>query len=86
MRIKCPYCGERDQREFTIKGALADLPKGDAFDASWNDFLHVRDNPEGVSVELWQHTGGCGAWLIVTRNTRTHEVLDVVPARPEAVQ
>jgi len=25
--------------------------------------------------ELWQHEGGCGAWIVVTRNVVTHEIL-----------
>ena len=34
--------------------------------------------------ELWYHGGGCRAWLVVTRNTRTHEISDVTFADAEA--
>jgi sarcosine oxidase subunit delta len=27
--------------------------------------------------ELWYHGGGCHKWLVVTRNTRTHDINDV---------
>ncbi|MEM9318966.1 MAG: sarcosine oxidase subunit delta [Pseudomonadota bacterium] len=77
MLIRCPICGYRDLREFTIRGAALDRPEGTDWSPDWHDYLHLRDNPAGVSRELWQHTGGCGAWLIVTRNTLTHEILGV---------
>jgi sarcosine oxidase subunit delta len=43
----------------------------------WDDYLHLRDNPAGVTQELWQHEAGCAAWLVVTRDTRSHEISDV---------
>lgn len=77
MRITCPICGTRDRREFYIKGAAvaADRPAPDAGEEAWDDMIHLRDNPAGVTEELWHHEAGCGAWLVVTRNTVTHEVL-----------
>lgn len=77
MRITCPYCGERDIREFSYRGAASDLdrPAPDAGEAAWDDFVHLRDNPAGVTRDLWYHEYGCGAWVAVTRNTVTHEVL-----------
>lgn len=82
MRIKCPICGERDRREFYYQGAAVALsrPAPDAGEAAWDDYVHLRDNPAGVTQELWHHEGGCGAWLVVTRNTVTHEITDVVLA------
>ncbi|MCF6317220.1 MAG: sarcosine oxidase subunit delta [Marinosulfonomonas sp.] len=79
MRIKCPLCGERDRREFYYQGdALAlNRPDADAGSDVWDDYLHNRDNPAGVTRDLWHHEAGCGAWLVVTRNTVTHEVLAV---------
>ncbi|WP_366514639.1 sarcosine oxidase subunit delta [Mesorhizobium sp.] len=35
----------------------------------------MRDNPAGVHRELWFHEQGDRSWLIVTRNTVTHEIL-----------
>ena len=73
MRLACPHCGERDQREFTPRGAhLPDRPDGD-WGPEWHDWLHLRDNPAGRSRELWYH-GPCGAWLVVDRDTVTHAI------------
>ena len=38
---------------------------------------YLRENLSGLHQELWFHAGGCRSWLIVTRNTRTHEISDV---------
>ena len=77
MRLTCPLCGDRDSREFSYMGAAVRLsrPAPDAGEDAWDDYLHLRDNPAGVTRDLWYHEGGCGAWLVVTRNTVTHEVL-----------
>ncbi len=86
MRITCPYCGERGHEEFTYLGdATMVRPKGDAGEvppdtAHWHDYVYLRDNPPGSHRELWQHVAGCRSWLLVTRNTRTHEIAGVVLA------
>ncbi|MEM6609350.1 MAG: sarcosine oxidase subunit delta [Pseudomonadota bacterium] len=77
MLITCPICGPRDLREFTVKGAALAMPSDPDWSEAWHDYLHLRENPAGVTRELWQHTGGCGAWLVVTRNTITHAILHV---------
>ena len=41
---------------------------------AWNDYLHNRENVAGNVEDLWWHGQGCGAWLVVSRNTVTHEV------------
>lgn len=80
MRINCPLCGARDRREFYYQGAALPRPAPDAGEAAWDDYMHLRDNPAGVTRELWQHEGGCGAWLVVTRDTVSHVISDVVLA------
>ncbi len=81
MRLTCPHCGPRDRREFYYYGAATylDRPASDAPAQAWDDYLHNRDNPAGVTQDLWYHEQGCTAWLKVTRNTVTHEVLSVDP-------
>ncbi|MFG6593658.1 sarcosine oxidase subunit delta [Sulfitobacter sp. 1A13368] len=76
MRIECPICGSRDRREFYYRGDAIALarPAPDASDEDWDAYLHLRDNPAGETRELWQHETGCGAWLVVTRDTVTHAV------------
>ncbi len=86
MLIPCPLCGARDLREFTVKGSALtlDRPAADAMPEDWHGYLHLRDNPAGPSRELWWHGAGCGAWLVVQRNTVTHEILSVTLAEQEA--
>ena len=83
MRLNCPLCGERDSREFTYKGAAVALerPEDPDWSPAWDAYLHLRDNPAGVTRDLWQHSGGCAAWLVVTRDTVSHAVHEVALAR-----
>ena len=77
MRIPCPTCGDRDRREFYYVGdaQIINRPSPEASEDIWDDYLHNRDNPAGVTKDLWYHENGCNSWLVVTRNTTTHEVL-----------
>ena len=79
MRITCPLCGARDRREFYYYGAEDYLhrPASDAAPEAWDDYLHLRDNPAGETRDLWYHELGCASWLVVTRNTVTHEISTV---------
>ena len=82
MRIPCSFCGARDIQEFVYRGdAAPQRPTGeDAFYA----YVYERDNPAGPMRELWYHAQGCRNWLIITRDTRTHEVTGAVFARDAA--
>jgi sarcosine oxidase subunit delta len=79
MRITCPLCGPRDKREFYYYGAedYLNRPAPDAAAEAWDTYLHLRDNPAGITRDLWYHETGCASWLLVTRNTVTHEIRDV---------
>ena len=84
MRIRCPYCGERDLREFTCLGeAVLQRPDPDAPDAleRFAAYVYLRDNPAGTHAEFWHHAAACHAWLLVTRNTFTHEIVSVAVAK-----
>ncbi|MDX8499027.1 sarcosine oxidase subunit delta family protein [Mesorhizobium sp. VK4C] len=72
--IPCPYCGQRPKEEFTVKGAALARPAADASRETWFDYVHLRDNPRGRYDEYWHHTSGCRRWLVVTRDTVTHEI------------
>lgn len=83
MRLACPYCGSRDLREFVYLGdAAVSRPDPNSPDAleRFTEYVYLRDNPAGPHRELWYHAGGCHAWLVVTRDTRTHEMSGVEPA------
>jgi methylglutamate dehydrogenase subunit B len=85
MRIPCPYCGERNVDEFFAMGAALPVrPAPGSGAGAWHDHVYLRDNPAGESTEYWHHHGGCRAWLFVRRDTRTHAVLTVRPAREVA--
>ena len=79
MRIPCPLCGPRDKREFYYFGAedYLNRPAPDAPLEAWDSYLHLRDNPAGITRDLWYHETGCASWLLITRNTVTHEIRDV---------
>jgi sarcosine oxidase subunit delta len=76
MRINCPYCGARDHSEFSYEGdATLKRPENDDTDA-WRDYVYHRTNPKGRHKELWSHVAGCRAWVVVERNTLTHEIYE----------
>jgi methylglutamate dehydrogenase subunit B len=87
MRITCPHCGERGNEEFGYRGdATVRRPEGSDDFAAWMDYVYLRDNPAGPHRELWQHVHGCRAWLVVTRDVRTHAIAAVEDARTVALQ
>ena len=91
MRINCPFCGERDLQEFVYHGdAKARRPEvaagasADQERERYVEAIHFLDNPAGAHAGLWYHRHGCRSWLTITRDARSHEILSVVLAKPEA--
>lgn len=83
LRIPCPFCGVRDHAEFDHEGdATVAYPPLDASEAAWVEAVFRRENPRGRHAEFWRHAQGCGAWLVVERDTATHAVLDARLAHP----
>lgn len=82
MRLACPICGERNNDEFVYLGSADPVrPASDAPSSAWTNYVYQRTNQAGANRELWHHTYGCREWLIVERDTRTHEVISAAPAR-----
>jgi heterotetrameric sarcosine oxidase delta subunit len=80
--IHCPHCGVRPRDEFTIKGdATVHRPAVEASDKEWSDYVFIRSNPVGLHKEYWQHLAGCRRWLIVERDTVSHQVFSVTDAQ-----
>ena len=82
--INCPHCGRRTTDEFYIKGDASKVRPaaiGEDTMEQWHDYVHIRDNVRGRIAEHWHHTGGCRQWLVVERDSMTHEVYSVTPAR-----
>ena len=77
LRIHCPYCGPRDENEFSCGGeAHIERPKEPDLisDAEWGEYLFVKNNPQGYLEERWCHTYGCRKWFNVSRDTRSHTI------------
>jgi heterotetrameric sarcosine oxidase delta subunit len=89
MIIPHPILGPRDAQEFSYLGdaALIDRPDGlaDGAEDALFEYLYIRDNPAGLHRELWFHEQGDRSWLVVTRDTRTHEITKVELARDVAL-
>ena len=86
LKIPCPWCGERDELEFSYGGqahiAYPREPHG-LSDEQWAQYLFMRDNPKGVMRERWVHTQGCRRWFNVARNTVTNAIANVYkPSEP----
>jgi heterotetrameric sarcosine oxidase delta subunit len=78
LLIPCPWCGDRDEVEFSYGGqAGVPYPADPAAlpDDAWARYLFVRDNPKGLRRERWVHTHGCRRWFDLTRDTVTHEIV-----------
>ncbi len=91
MLIPHPLLGPRDAQEFVYLGDAALLARPDgmaadpaAAEAAFCDYVYLRDNPAGVHRELWFHEQGDRSWLVVTRDTVTHEILGAELARDVA--
>ena len=89
LLITCPWCGDRDEPEFSYGGQAhvpypADPESLD--DAAWAEYLFVRANPAGELAERWVHTAGCRRWFNAIRNTSTNHFRTTYPPgdpRPE---
>ncbi|MAG00659.1 MAG: sarcosine oxidase subunit delta [Acidiferrobacteraceae bacterium] len=89
--IECPWCGRRDQGEFSCGGEahiVRPASPDDLDDESWADYLFNRKNPKGVHLEQWVHIQGCGRWFNAARNTVSNKIVSVYkvgeePPHPE---
>jgi heterotetrameric sarcosine oxidase delta subunit len=81
MQINCPFCGPRNETEFTYGGPVGpDRPDPEkATDAEWVEYLTFVPNPAGPVQERWWHSKGCGTWFSIWRDTRTHDILAGAP-------
>lgn len=85
--ITCPHCGIRPKEEFSIRGDASVMrPAAGAAPEAWHAYVNLRDNVRGVMREHWQHSGGCRRWLVVERDTFSHDVLGVSDASKTPVQ
>ena len=86
LNIKCPYCGDRSQKEFAYGGdgtVIRPELSQEISDDKWNEFVYLRKSPRGKHVELWHHVAGCRQWFKVQRDTVTHEIFQTAKMNEE---
>ena len=81
MIINHPLLGPRDISEFVYLGA-ASLLKRPTWDNNKSEekfyqYLYLRNNVAGIHQVLWFNQQGDRSWLVVTRNTISHEITKV---------
>ena len=85
LLITCPHCGPRAQAEFVYERTVDAIVQPDANPAEAMAALFTRANPRGLDEELWRHTFGCRAWLVMTRHRVTHKIDAIRAIGPEAL-
>ncbi|MVZ96535.1 sarcosine oxidase subunit delta [Sphingorhabdus sp. IMCC26285] len=85
MLINCPHCGPRAQSEFVYERTVDSVAPAGASNDEAMQILFTRSNPRGVDDEIWRHTFGCRAWMVVTRHRVTNEISQVRAVGPEAL-
>ncbi len=75
--IQCPWCGERDESEFSCVGEahiVRPLRPESLNDEEWADYLFMRNNPKGVHREQWLHAAGCRRYFNAERDTVSYRI------------
>lgn len=78
LQIKCPWCGDRAETEFSYGGEAGIVRPADSEsldDRQWGDYVFMRRNTFGVFKEQWLHAQGCRRWFMAERDTRSYEFL-----------
>ena len=70
-QLACPFCGTRELCEFEFHQTLPPLS------ACPVTRTYERIEQPDMSVEHWQHAGGCRGWLRVRRNPSTGAVMEI---------
>ena len=85
MQVSCPHCGPRAQSEFVYERTVDSVVTLDASADAAMKALFTRNNPRGFDDEIWRHTYGCRAWIVMTRHRVTNEITAVRAVGPEAL-
>jgi heterotetrameric sarcosine oxidase delta subunit len=85
MQFTCPHCGPRAQTEFVFERTVDSVVAIDAAPADAMATLFTRANPRGPDEEIWRHTFGCRAWIVITRHRVTNEITAIQSVGPEAL-
>ena len=77
LLIECPYCGVRDESEFSYAGEAhiaRPLETEKLSDEEWADYLFMRKNPRGMHREQWLHAAGCRRYFNAVRDTVSYRI------------
>lgn len=77
MLIPCPWCGQREEVEFTYGGPVpVSYPQDPEAvdDSTWARYVYFRPNPKGRLIERWVHGAGCRRWFTLERDTVSHAI------------
>ena len=85
MQITCPHCGLRAQSEFVFERTVDSVVTLDATPEDAMAALFTRGNPRGDDDEIWRHTFGCRAWMVIIRHRVTNEITAIRAVGPEAL-
>ena len=84
-QIACPHCGPRAQTEFIYERTVDSVVDPAADSLAAMQTLYTRANPMGLDEEIWRHTYGCRAWMVIARHRLTNEITSVCAVGPEAL-
>ena len=88
LRVKCPWCGEREQVEFSCHGEAC-IPRPENADAlddrAWGEYLFFKENAKGLTWERWQHAFGCRRWFVALRDN-VNDTFLALPSRASLCQ
>jgi heterotetrameric sarcosine oxidase delta subunit len=85
MQINCPHCGPRAQTEFAYERTVDSVVMLDALPADAMKTLFTRQNPRGFDEEIWRHTYGCRAWMVIMRHRVTNEITAIRAMGPDVL-
>jgi sarcosine oxidase subunit delta len=77
LLIECPWCGPREDSEFSYGGEAhiaRPCPSEGLSDAEWGEYLFMRTNPRGLHREQWFHAAGCRQWFNAERDTASYRI------------
>ena len=81
MLIPCPWCGNRDEAEFSYGGEVTTEPDPIVSDdKDWADYVFNVNGEPGIRREWWHH-GPSGIWFILERDTRTDTVVQILDSK-----
>ena len=77
MLIPCPVCGLRDHERVHLWRRRHDRAPGNSpmpTRRAGRTMSTTARNPRGPHTEYWHHVHGCRQWMVVERDTQTHDV------------